>query len=568
MSLTTMHGSITDRVQKLFCSGRPVWWIVGDETARFVRQIKEGVQTLSQQLHKPIRVVNHDRWSGFRVGLPEIPKCKDKSDVLANAIQAAVMTKEQIAEHFPEFKLDWDPAEDIIFVFEAVAEEIKAQQLTVTLIRNICQACITSPAYVTDKFEDGAGTRGRRMLVFISVDADFPASIPELKPEIAPLPDFATLKQIASDSFKATDGLKQPTPEQLERVTNALCGMNAQDAEEALSLALVVHNGLEPFDDFLESIEEDKVRIFAKIPGLRYIPKSEIVEKALPGFEALTDFIDSRMAISTELATKHHITALRGLALGGPPGGGKTEIAKYIARRLGRVGFQWNMGESKGGTVGSSELACRQVIQAARATRGHVLLDDMDKGSLSGSSKNYGGDGGTSGNMTQMLLTEMSDPTSTAVYTFTFNRVPDMPELLRPGRVDARFYVERPNGRTRLAILHNHIERMGMTVDDEEALREIAYTHCKDWMGAELAHVLIKDEAIKVIAAGGSVLNAQRMKAVAKAFTPMIKQRTFREDIASMEDACSQFTRIGCLPEDMEPVAPNHTGKAARAVQV
>jgi hypothetical protein len=87
-------------------------------------------------------------------------------------------------------------------------------------------------------------------------------------------------------------------------------------------------------------------------------------------------------------------------------------------------------------------------------------------------------------------------------------------------------------------------------------------------MGAELAHVLIKDEAIKVIAAGGSVLNAQRMKAVAKAFTPMIKQRTFREDIASMEDACSQFTRIGCLPEDMEPVAPNHTGKAARAVAV
>ena len=272
----------------------------------------------------------------------------------------------------------------------------------------------------------------------------------------------------------------------------------------------------------------------------------------------------TRCWINPEKAKAHGITPLRGIALGGPPGCGKTEVAKYVARRLGRICLIWNLGESKGGIVGASEQNCRQVIQAARAMRALVLCDDVDKGALGGAAKNYGGDGGTTGNMVQMLLTEMSDPHSEAIYIFTFNRVPDLPELLRPGRVDERFYVERPNGRTRLAILKDHIARVGLTVDKESELHSLAYDLCHDWTGAELAHVLVKDEAIRVLAEDGQTIQVDRMCQRARTFTPMVKQRTFADDIQSMEEACSQFKRIGNLPETQ--AKPTTPGRARRSV--
>ena len=72
------------------------------------------------------------------------------------------------------------------------------------------------------------------------------------------------------------------------------------------------------------------------------------------------------------------------------------------------------------------------------------MLDDIDKGGMA-KGKDYSGDGGTSGNQMQMILTEASDPFSPIIWGFTFNRLPDLPELFRPGRLDRCFYVERPN---------------------------------------------------------------------------------------------------------------------------
>ena len=160
--------------------------------------------------------------------------------------------------------------------------------------------------------------------------------------------------------------------------------------------------------------------------------------------------------------------------------------------------------------------------------------------------------------MVQMLLTEMSDPTSEAIYAFTFNRVPDLPELLRPGRVDERFYVERPNATTRLAILRNHIARVKLEVDDPALLEKVACEMTTDWTGAELAHVLVRAEAIRTLAGTTKVMQVARMVERARSFVPMCKQRAFADDIARMEEACSQFQKIGNLPE----AAPETTGAA------
>jgi len=551
--------NIGGRAAELWKSGRQVWWLVTEELFRVTSSIKGAVETLNQGRRKNIGVVLHDRWSGFHRGLPPIALCKDKSNSLGTALQMAMMSKEELEQG--GFKPSFDPEDDLIFVFKSIDEEIRSQPLTLTLLKNIMMSNACSAQYTKDRSKDDQCEhhRGTRMIVLLTTTMSMPEAIPELKPEIVPLPSYECLKGIAMDTlepewdaFKGSsgkDGIERLDDVTFDKVILSLRGMTAADAEEVLALAIVRHEckkyrKVRDLDALLDTIEGEKAKVISKVPGLTYIRKSDIVGEPLPGYEVLTQFLDNRMGISHTVASEHDLTPLRGIALGGAPGGGKTEVAKYIARRLARIGLIWDIGGSKGSLVGQSEDNCRKVILIAREMRALVLCDDVDKGGLA-KAKDYSGDGGTGGNMVQMLLTEMSDPTSEAVYVFTFNRVPDMPELLRPGRVDERFYVERPNGPTRLAILQNHVRRVKLAVDDEAALEKLAYDGTTDWTGAELAHVLIRSEAIRALAAGSKVLNVERMTARAKGFIPMVKQRAFTEDIARMEEACSQFEKIG-----------------------
>jgi len=555
--------NIRERTMELWKSGRQVWWLVTEELFRVSSAIKQAASALSEHRGKKLGVILHDRWAGFHQGLPPVTPCRDKSNTLGLALQMALMSKEELEG--AGLKPPFNPEDDLIFVFKSVDEEIRSQPLVLTLLKNVMLSNACSTQYVKDRgASDGTEYhRGSRMIVLASTTIAMPEAIPELRPEIVPLPTYQALKNIALDcleaeweAYKASDGKDgiQPLEDTtFDKVILALHGMTAADAEEVLALAMVRHEAkkhreIRDLDAFLDTIESEKAQVLSKLPGLTYIRKNNIIGEPLPGYETLTAFLDDRLGLSQASATEHGLTPLRGIALGGAPGGGKTEIAKYIARRLGRICLIWDVGASKGSLVGQSEENCRRVIQIARAMRAFVLCDDVDKGGLS-KAKDYSGDGGTSGNMVQMLLTEMSDPTSEAIYAFTFNRVPDLPELLRPGRVDERFYVERPNATTRLAILKNHIQRVKLAVDDEAALEKLASELTTNWTGAELAHVLVRAEAIRALAADTKIMSVARMVERARNFVPMCKQRAFADDIARMEEACSQFQKIGNRPE-------------------
>ena len=233
---------------------------------------------------------------------------------------------------------------------------------------------------------------------------------------------------------------------------------------------------------------------------------------------------------------------------------------------MGRMLLLVNIGEIKGGIVGQSESNMRKVIQLLEAMHALGMFDDIDKGGI-GNAHQYSGDGGTSGNMVQALLTAMSNPHSDAVFAFTFNRIPDMPELLRPGRVDKQFYAERPNQTTRVAILKDHAARAKMTVDDDSMLRLLG-EFTRDWSGAELAHILVKDEVVRAAAEGKTVLQVGRMLAQARSTKPQFSHPKFQESIKEMEEACAQFTRVGNLPEDPAMGAPvRRSPKSVRATE-
>ncbi len=590
-AMTFSTDDTVTRAKELYRSGRQIWAICGDEVSRYIRSIQQAAAELNKEFgsnSKPIRVVCHDRWSGFRVGLPEVPPCKDKTNVLANGLQIALMSHQEIAKHFPQLvdeqaksddpacpalRLDFDPADNIIFIFTSVEQELREQPLTQTLLKNVSISNMCSPGFTKDHEN---GIRGNRMFVLITSSPAMPEQLSELKPEVMPLPDTQALRLVARDilepqneRYADTDGkqgIKLPESSAMDRIVVALCGLTTQDAEEAMALAVVKHPGMPDLDVFVQTLEDAKAKTISNKPGLRYIPKGDIVNHCPPGYESLKEFIQQRRRISLEKAKERGITPIRGIALGGIPGVAKTEVAKYIARELGAIAILASFGDFKGSLVGESEKNMRVALQIGRAMHAVMIWDDVDKGSIGSAAGSYGGDGGTTGNMMSAILTEMSDPVSDTVHVFTFNRAQNVPgELMRPGRIDKRYCVVAPNGPTRLLILKDHINRFKLKIDDELLLEELATKNTQDWTGAELAHVLVKEEAINVLADEGDTVKVARMIEMTRDFTPMARQKVFAEDIKAMDEACSQFSKIGNIPDSEVAATPFRTTSGSRA---
>jgi hypothetical protein len=572
---------LTARIKELWRIGRPIVWLSSDELGVIGRRLKLAGKELTEENaakgKPPVRVLLHDRWSGFYVGMPPIAPCKNKANILANGLQLAMMTDQQLDRSFPGWNNKDDamlpllPEEPAILVFLACDEEIRSQPLTLTLLRNIISANATAPDYVTALEQ---GKRGDRMIVLVTAGTTMPESIPELIPEIVPLPNRKDLRSTLTTTFKpywddfkesnGKEGIEQFDDATSEAIVGAMLGLKQKDAEDVLMLAINRHDvepnrGIKSIDDFLETIEDEKGKIINKNPGLRYIPKREIVDHVPAGYEALAEFIDQRKAISPDMAAERGINLAPSVCIGGAPGLAKTEVAKFIARRLGRTAIIASMGEMKGGIVGASEIQTRRALQIGQATNATMIWDDVDKGQLSGASRGYGGDGGSSANQTQMLLTALSDPVSTMSHVFTFNRCPDFQEIMRPGRMDKLIKVVRPNSKTRLAILKDHINRWKMTADNEEALEPLAES-LDGWTGAEIAHVLVKEEGIRCLAEKKDTMIVNRMNQRAKTFTPMSKMKVFSDDLVAMEAATAQFEEMGNIPENETTSKAEATG--------
>ena len=285
----------------------------------------------------------------------------------------------------------------------------------------------------------------------------------------------------------------------------------------------------------------------AGVPGLTYVPKKLITNINLPGYEAASDFIRERLSISPELALSHNIQRLRGIALAGGPGTGKTMFGMSVAKTANRMLLIWSLGETQGGIVGQTEANARRAINIIQATEAAVLVDDLDKSGASQATSGHTGDGGVFSRLINMLLTEMSSPDNRALWIFTMNRLANVPpELLRDGRVDRRFAVMSPDEITRANILRVHCDKRKMDTSnakDAQGILDVARI-CEDFVGAEL-EALVNHGAIRALAANTDKLDWEWMTDQASGITPLRKQEVYADDIRKMEEATKDFVKVG-----------------------
>ncbi|MEM2874251.1 MAG: CDC48 family AAA ATPase [Candidatus Nanoarchaeia archaeon] len=151
----------------------------------------------------------------------------------------------------------------------------------------------------------------------------------------------------------------------------------------------------------------------------------------------------------------------RGVLLYGPPGCGKTLIAKAVAAES-QANFIYVKGpEIISKWVGESEKAIREIFKKARQVAPSIIFfDEID--SIASKRGNVS-DAKVTERVVDQLLTEMDglEEMADVVVLAATNR-PELvdPALLRPGRFDRFLLVPPPDEATRLEILKVHLKNM------------------------------------------------------------------------------------------------------------
>jgi len=175
------------------------------------------------------------------------------------------------------------------------------------------------------------------------------------------------------------------------------------------------------------------------------------------------------------------IRPLKGILLFGPPGCGKTMLARAVATE-GEANFIAIKGpELFSKWVGESEKGIREVFRKGRmAAPSIIFFDELD--SVVPRRGMGFGDSGVSERVLRQLLTEMDgiESLENVVVIGASNR-PDIidPAILRPGRFDRLIYVPAPDHATRLQIFKIHTKNMPLARDvdlDQMASQAAGYS--------------------------------------------------------------------------------------------
>lgn len=159
---------------------------------------------------------------------------------------------------------------------------------------------------------------------------------------------------------------------------------------------------------------------------------------------------------------KFGMTPSRGVLFYGPPGCGKTLLAKAIANEC-----QANFISIKGPELltmwfGESEANVRDVFDKARAAAPCVLFFDELDSIAKARGGNIGDAGGAADRVINQILTEMDGMSSKKnVFIIGATNRPDIidPAILRPGRLDQLIYIPLPDEKSRESILKANLRK-------------------------------------------------------------------------------------------------------------
>ena len=197
----------------------------------------------------------------------------------------------------------------------------------------------------------------------------------------------------------------------------------------------------------------------------------------------------------------------KGALLVGSPGTGKTLLAKAVAGEANVPFFSISGSDFVEMFVGMGASRVRDLFQqAAKVAPCIIFIDEIDAVGRSRDSR-YGSNSEQEQTLNQ-LLSEIDgfEPSKGIVCLAATNRPEILDKaLLRPGRFDRRFIVDRPNLQGRLDTLKVHTRKIKLS--DDVDLRKIAQATAGA-VGADLAN-LVNEAALRAVRNGRQAVNQE-----------------------------------------------------------
>ena len=225
----------------------------------------------------------------------------------------------------------------------------------------------------------------------------------------------------------------------------------------------------------------------------------------------------------------------KGALIYGPPGCGKTMLARAFATESGANMILVRGPEILSKWVGESEKAVREIFRKAKASSPCVVIFDELDSLARYKSNNEGGVGET---VLSQLLTEMEEGVSSRVVVIGISNRPDLLDnsLLRTGRLDLVLYVSPPDEKGRLEIIKILTAKMPLASDVK--LKEIAVS-TQNYTGADLAS-LCREAAVNAMQINANKITnsdfAAGLKKVRPSITKEVEQwySTVKESISNV----------------------------------
>lgn len=250
-------------------------------------------------------------------------------------------------------------------------------------------------------------------------------------------------------------------------------------------------------EDFQQAIK--RVQPSSKREGFATVPNVSWED-----IGALTDIRhEMEMALLEPVRSKATFDALNipaslGVLLYGPPGCGKTLLAKAVANQAQANFISVKGPELLNKFVGESERAVRQVFQRAASSSPCIIFFDEIDALVP---KRTGGENAVTERIVNQLLTELDGlEKRSGVSVIAATNRPDIldPAMLRPGRLDKLLYVHLPTPEERAHILRTCARKTPLAADVD--LDAIAHDNkLNGFSGADLA-ALVREASMNALA--------------------------------------------------------------------
>ncbi len=308
------------------------------------------------------------------------------------------------------------------------------------------------------------------------------------------------------------------TPEEWENLARAALGLTLEEISDFLRLSIrkrLTPSGIVIDAASIAAVAEYKTRLLSQM-GIELGKPANI---PFGGLDLFREWLMRRRRLFTEQARQYNLPKPKGVLLAGPPGVGKSLIAKNIASILNLPLLKLDIAGMLGSLVGQSEGNVKRALKTAEAIQPCALwIDEVDK-ALSGS----GDTSGVSQRILGTILSFMQESEGGVFVIATCNDVTALPsEFKRKGRFDENFFVDLPTASERGVILKIHLQRFGCSVPDEYLEAIAAAT--EKFSGSELENLASEAATLAFDNGHPQQITLTELEASRAAITPLAIQ--------------------------------------------